>query len=212
MTCSFNPPSGTLPGNGTLTSTLTINVNSKPAAFHGFPPNAAGRLRISVPLMKLATVFLTCLLLLYVYRTTRTIPTWSVSMAWSALFLTFLVVGVIACGGGASGPPPPPPPSVSLQANPSTINEGSSTSLSWTSTNATQLSISPGVGSVPPQGSTVVQPTSSTTFTISASGPGGSASASAPVTVNPAPKVVVTVQATSPSVTVTPGSVTVTIP
>jgi hypothetical protein len=211
MTCNFNPPSGTLPGNGTLTSTLTINVNSRPAAFPGFPANAAPRLRIAFPLMELATLFLTCVLLLYAYST-RSTPTWSVSMAWSAFFLAFLVVGIIACGGGASGPPPPPPPTVSLQANPATITVGSSTTLTWTSTNATQLSITPGVGSVSPQGTTVVQPTSTTTYMISASGPGGSASASAPVTVNSRPPVVVTVQATSPSVTVAPGSITVTIP
>lgn len=210
LSCTFNPPSGTLPANGTLTSTLTINVNARPAAFLGLPPTPAWRPRIASLFLQLATVFLTFLLLLCMFRTMRSAPTVSVSAACFALFLAFLVVGEIACGGGAA--PPPPLPTVSLQANPSTIVEGSSTTLTWSSTNATQLSISPTVGSVPLQGSTVLQPTSSTTYTISASGPGGSASASTLVTVNPTAPVAVTIQATSPSIALTTGPITVTIP
>src|SRR5580658_698909 len=82
--------------------------------------------------------------------------------------------------------PPPPPaarPTVSLQANPTSINTGDSTTLSWTSTDATQLTISPGVGAVTAQGSTKVTPSDSTTYTITASGPGGSADSSVRVTV-----------------------------
>ncbi|HUJ72047.1 MAG TPA: OmpA family protein, partial [Verrucomicrobiae bacterium] len=91
---------------------------------------------------------------------------------------------------------------------------GSSTTLTWNSSNATQLSIAPGVGSVPLHGSTVVTPASSTTYIITAVGAGGSATASAPVTVTSLPPsvVTVTVQASSPSVTITPGYITVTIP
>jgi len=213
MSCNFSPPSGTLPANGTLTTTLTINVNSRPAAFHGLSSNAVPPPRTILLLAQLGMVFLTFLFLLHMHRSIRSTATLSASAGGFVLFLASLVVGAIACGGGGAAPPAPPPvPTVSLQANPATITVGSSTTLTWTSTNATQLSISPGVGSVSPQGSTVVQPTSSTTYTISASGPGGSASASAPVTVSPTRPVVVTVQATSPSVTVTPGSVTITIP
>jgi peptidoglycan-associated lipoprotein len=83
-------------------------------------------------------------------------------------------------------PPPPPPtprPTVSLQANPTSIASGDSTTLSWTSTDATQLTISPGVGAVTAQGSTKVTPSDSTTYTITASGPGGSADSSVRVTV-----------------------------
>jgi peptidoglycan-associated lipoprotein len=88
-------------------------------------------------------------------------------------------------------PPPPPPaaarPTVSLQANPTSVNKGDSTTLSWTSTDATQLSISPDVGAVTAQGSTKVTPSDSTTYTITASGPGGSADSSARVTVSAPP-------------------------
>ena len=89
----------------------------------------------------------------------------------------------------ATPPPQPAPapaparPTVTLQASPSTINKGDSATLSWNSTDATQLSIAPDVGSVTAQGSTKVTPSDSTTYTITATGPGGNASASASVTV-----------------------------
>lgn len=80
-------------------------------------------------------------------------------------------------------PPPPARPTVTLQANPASINQGESTSLSWSSTNATQLTISPEVGAVAPEGSTKVTPADSATYTITATGPGGSADSSVRVTV-----------------------------
>ena len=86
--------------------------------------------------------------------------------------------------------PPPPPaasPTVTLQASPASVNKGESSTLSWNSTDATQLSIAPEVGAVTAQGSTKVSPSDSTTYTITASGPGGSASATATVSVNAPP-------------------------
>jgi peptidoglycan-associated lipoprotein len=93
----------------------------------------------------------------------------------------------------AAPPPPPPPPpaaarpTVTLQASPTSINKGESATLTWNSTDATQLTISPGVGDVTAQGNTKVTPSDSTTYTITASGPGGSATATASVTVNAPP-------------------------
>src|SRR5204863_5919583 len=85
-------------------------------------------------------------------------------------------------------PAAPARPTVTLQANPTSINKGESSTLSWNSTDATQLSIDPGVGAVTAEGSTKVSPTDSTTYTITATGPGGSASATAAVSVSaPAP-------------------------
>jgi peptidoglycan-associated lipoprotein len=80
-------------------------------------------------------------------------------------------------------PPPAAQPSVTLSANPTSVEKGDSSTLSWTSTDATQLTIAPDVGTVTAQGSTKVTPSASTTYTITASGPGGSANASARVTV-----------------------------
>ncbi|HJZ65979.1 MAG TPA: peptidoglycan-associated lipoprotein Pal [Candidatus Acidoferrum sp.] len=79
--------------------------------------------------------------------------------------------------------PPPARPTVTLQANPTSVNKGEATTLSWSSTNATQLTIAPDVGAVSPEGSTKVTPGESTTYTITASGPGGSADASVRVSV-----------------------------
>lgn len=84
-------------------------------------------------------------------------------------------------------PPPPPKPTVTLQASPSSIDKGGAATLTWSSTDATQFTISPEVGAVTAQGSTQVHPSDSTTYTITASGPGGSADASARVTVNAPP-------------------------
>ena len=85
-------------------------------------------------------------------------------------------------------PPPAAAPTVTLNASPSSINKGDSSTLSWTSTNATSVSIAPEVGSVTAEGNTKVSPADSTTYTITASGPGGSANATARVTVSvPAP-------------------------
>ncbi len=83
--------------------------------------------------------------------------------------------------------PPPAKPTVTLSANPTTIDKGASSTLSWTSTDATTLTISPEVGAVSAQGSTSVTPSDSTTYTITTSGPGGSADASARVTVTAPP-------------------------
>jgi len=77
-------------------------------------------------------------------------------------------------------------PTVTLSASPSAVNSGETTTLSWTSTDATDADIEPGVGKVAVQGSTPVNPTSSTTFTITATGPGGTATATTRVTVNAA--------------------------
>ena len=108
-----------------------------------------------------------------------------------------LVALAIVAGGckkkvAATAPAPPPAPAlqptVTLNASPSTVNSGATVTLSWSSTNATDLDIGPGVGKVAPQGATPVNPTQSTTYTITATGAGGNASATASVEVNaPAP-------------------------
>ncbi len=110
------------------------------------------------------------------------------------LALFGFAVLVSGCNKKVTPPPPPPAPApaparptVTLQANPTTINKGESSTLTWNSTDATQLSIDPGVGTVTAEGSTKVTPSDSTTYTITASGPGGSATASAAVSVNAPP-------------------------
>ena len=57
-----------------------------------------------------------------------------------------------ACHKKVAPPPPPPPPAptaptATLSANPNTIDKGQSTTLTWQTTNATDVSID-GIGAV----------------------------------------------------------------
>jgi peptidoglycan-associated lipoprotein len=61
--------------------------------------------------------------------------------------------------------------------------------LTWSSTNATTLSLSPGVGNVSAEGTQRVTPQDSTTYTLTATGPGGSADANVHITVSAPPPV-----------------------
>jgi len=90
-----------------------------------------------------------------------------------------------------AAPPPPPPaaakPTVTFSADRTSVNKGESARLSWTTTDASNVSISPEVGAVTPQGSTTVTPADSTTYTLTASGPGGSADATVRISVSAPP-------------------------
>ena len=116
---------------------------------------------------------------------------WMHATQIAALSVLLLVAG---CNKKKPAPPPPPPPpppapTASISANPSTINAGQSTQLTWTTENATDVSIE-GIGKVQASGSQTVTPTDSTTYRLAASGPGGTQEASTRVTVNrPAPVV-----------------------
>lgn len=83
-------------------------------------------------------------------------------------------------------PPPPPAPTASLAANPATIQRGQSTTLTWQTANASDVSIE-GVGPVQASGSQRVSPADSTTYRLTAKGPGGTQEATTRVTVTPPP-------------------------
>src|ERR1044071_3545604 len=108
----------------------------------------------------------------------------------SAFILTLGAVMMLsACGGKKAAPPPPPPPppppapTASLTASPNSVDKGQSVSLTWQTTNATDVSID-GIGAVQANGSQQVTPTDSTTYRLTAKGPGGTQEATARVTVN----------------------------
>jgi peptidoglycan-associated lipoprotein len=82
-------------------------------------------------------------------------------------------------------PPAPAAPTATLAANPSVIEQGQSTTLSWQTANADRITIA-GVGTVAASGSETVTPDTSTTYTLTATGTGGSQEATASVTVSPA--------------------------
>jgi peptidoglycan-associated lipoprotein len=123
----------------------------------------------------------------------------SLSPLKSIGFSVFVLSALLALGchkNSAAAPPPPPAsapltptaptpaPTVTLRAEPSTIDRGASTTLQWEARNAAAVTITPGLGDVAVMGNRAVNPTSSVTYTASASGPGGTASDTARVTVN----------------------------
>ena len=107
------------------------------------------------------------------------------------VFMLSIILFVGACKKKVAPPPPPPPPApaaptASLSANPNTIDKGQSTTLTWQTTNATEVSID-GIGPVETSGSKSVTPADSTTYRLSAKGTGGTQDATARVTVNAPP-------------------------
>src|SRR6202142_1047810 len=113
-------------------------------------------------------------------------------MKWSTLVLMLGVILLLgACKKKVAPPPPPPPPpapapTASLTASPDSIQKGQSTSLTWQTSNATDVSID-GIGAVQASGSQQVTPSDSTTYHLVAKGAGGSQEATARVTVTQPP-------------------------
>jgi peptidoglycan-associated lipoprotein len=111
-------------------------------------------------------------------------------MKWAltVVVLSTMMIFEGACGGkkpaapAAPPPPPPPAPTATLTANPNTVNAGQPTTLSWQTSNATDVSID-GLGAVDPSGSKQVTPADSTTYHLVAKGSGGTQEATARVTV-----------------------------
>src|SRR5207302_7872960 len=98
-----------------------------------------------------------------------------------------------ACGKKAAPAPPPPPPpppaaapTASISVNPNSIQAGQSASLTWQTSNATDVTID-GIGAVQANGSQSVSPTDSTTYHLTAKGAGGTQEATARLTVMQAP-------------------------
>jgi peptidoglycan-associated lipoprotein len=83
-------------------------------------------------------------------------------------------------------PPPPPAPTASLSASPNVIEPGQSTTLTWRTENATDVSLE-GMGSVEANGSRSAAPSASMTYRLIAKGAGGTQEATARVTVTAAP-------------------------
>jgi peptidoglycan-associated lipoprotein len=96
-----------------------------------------------------------------------------------------------ACKKKAAPPPPPPPPppaspTASISVDPNSIQTGQSATLSWQTTNATDVSID-GIGAVQSSGSQQVSPTDSTTYHLTAKGAGGTTDATTRITVTQPP-------------------------
>jgi peptidoglycan-associated lipoprotein len=109
----------------------------------------------------------------------------------ATLFALGTIMMLGACHKKAAPPPPPPPPpppapTASISVSPDTIQAGQSSTLSWQTSGATDVSID-GIGAVQPSGSQSVNPAASTTYHLTAKGSGGTQDATTRLTVTPAP-------------------------
>jgi peptidoglycan-associated lipoprotein len=116
------------------------------------------------------------------------------SVATLVAFSAILMLG--ACKKKAAPPPPPPPPppampTASISVSPDTIQPGQSSTLSWQTSNATDVSID-GIGAVQASGSQQVTPADSTTYHLTAKGSGGTQDATTRLTITQAPPPVAT--------------------
>src|SRR5258708_14365905 len=107
------------------------------------------------------------------------------------LFLASSLSLLNACGGGGGSPPPPPLPTVTITASSSSITQGQTAALTWSSTNATSCtaSASPSEsdwsGTHATSGSQSVTPVSTGTinYTLICTGAGGGGSGAVSVKV-----------------------------
>lgn len=109
------------------------------------------------------------------------------SLALAASLAAILTVA--GCHKKNPVPPPPPAPTeaattptATISAVPDTVTAGETSVLTWSTTNATDVSIQ-GLGGVAPSGTQSVRPTQTTVYHLIARGDVGSADATATVTV-----------------------------
>jgi peptidoglycan-associated lipoprotein len=116
-----------------------------------------------------------------------------------------MAIFAAGCRKKPAAPPPPPPPIkepvvtpppaaptvAQFTAEPTSIQRGQTSTLRWEVTGTvTSVSINLGIGTVQSTGSNRVNPSESTTYTLTASGPGGNTTASATVNVTAPPPAV----------------------
>ena len=108
----------------------------------------------------------------------------SKKLSYNKILVLFSIVVVLVlitgCNGGA-------PPIVNIfSADPSTINPGESSTLTWSVSDADTVTITPVVGTVDSSGSTSVSPVVTTDYILTATNSAGSVTASATVNVGQA--------------------------
>lgn len=111
------------------------------------------------------------------------------------LALPLLVVLIIGCGGGTKSSSSGSTSSNSgsnvvtgnISASPSSITAGSQATLTWSTTNATSVSIDQGIGTVAGSGTQTVSPTQTTTYTLTATGGAQTVTSTVTVTVTSPP-------------------------
>jgi hypothetical protein len=123
VACSFSPQSAQLPANGTVTSVLTVHVNSRPTSAAA-PILFDRSLRVSGRMQQLAGMLLALVLIAGFGTKHARERLERVGDAAVGALTLFLLACLIACGGSGTssgvppsppGPPPPPPVTVNLR-------------------------------------------------------------------------------------------------
>jgi len=108
--------------------------------------------------------------------------------ATNAVGVSVTATAQVMVSGAPSLPAPGGLPVVdSFTANPPGITAGSSATLSWNVSNATSVTIDPGLGTFASSGTTIVLPAATTTYILTATNVAGSTTAMTQVTVSGAP-------------------------
>jgi len=105
---------------------------------------------------------------------------------YSKYFSLFFAIAVLVFITGCTGASPTTPIINSFLANPTTVTVGESSTLSWSVTDATSVTIDNAIGSVALTGATAVNPTTTTAYTLTATNTAGSVTATTTVTVSSA--------------------------
>ncbi len=113
----------------------------------------------------------------------------SKKLSYNKILVLFCMVVVLVlmtgCNGGA-------PPIINIfSAIPSTINQGESSTLTWSVSDADTVTITPDVGTVVLSGSTSVSPVVTTIYTLTATNSAGSVTATVTISVSGPPDLVV---------------------
>jgi hypothetical protein len=117
-------------------------------------------------------------------------------------------VGLLGCGtsSSSSSSKGSGPTITSFTANPTSMNAGTSSTLSWAAAGAASVAITPGTfTSTSASGSTSMTPTATTTYTLTATNAAGSAASTLTVTLNTTGKPTISSFTASPS-TITSGA------
>lgn len=101
-------------------------------------------------------------------------------------FLTIILILIIFALINGCSPAPSVPVVTSFLSDPQVIESGGTSTLTWEVSNATTVTISPGVGSVALIGTFVVSPEETTTYTLTATNAAGNVTANVNVTVSSA--------------------------
>ena len=125
----------------------------------------------------------------------------------SLVLILFACAGLVGCGAtnssGSASEKNSVPTITSFAADPTSIDSGTSSTLSWAASGATSIAITPGTfKSTSSSGSTSMSPTATTTYTLTASNAAGSTTSTLTLAVNAVDKPVIN------SFTASPASVT----